>query len=143
MTRVCTYLNFPGTSEEAFHYYAELFGGRIVGPFVRFGEMASPVGPSLSSEEADKIMHMEVEIVGGHVLMATDVIESSGHVLRVGNNTTIMIEFDSRSEVDRAYAGLVVEDVENQSPVEMPWGQYWATCLDRFGVRWMFASPLA
>jgi hypothetical protein len=33
-----------------------------------------------------------------------------------------MIEFDSRGEVDRAYAGLVVEDVESQAPMEMPSG---------------------
>jgi len=22
---------------------------------------------------------------------------------------------------------------------DMPWGAYWGTCLDRFGVRWMFS----
>ena len=24
---------------------------------------------------------------------------------------------------------------------DMFWGDYWGTCLDRFGVRWMFDVP--
>lgn len=29
---------------------------------------------------------------GGHVLMGTDMLESTGHGLRIGNNTTINLE---------------------------------------------------
>lgn len=142
MTRVCTYLNFPGQTEEAFTHYRDLFGTRFIGPTFRFGEMSMPGGPELSAEDANKIAHMEVEIAAGHVLMATDMLESMGQHCRVGNNTTIMVECDDRGEVDRLFAGLAA-GTEETVPGEQPWGQYWSTCLDRFGIRWMIAAPWA
>ena len=96
MARVCTYLNFPGTTEEAFTHYRELFGTSFVGPMIRFGDMPMPGGPELSDEDANRIMHMELEITAGHVLMATDMLLSMGMECRVGNNTTIMVEVDTK-----------------------------------------------
>ena len=42
------------------------------------------------------VMHVELPILGGHVIMATDMLASMGHELRVGNNTTINLEPDTR-----------------------------------------------
>jgi PhnB protein len=142
MARVCTYLNFQGNTEEALTYYRDLFGTSFVGPFQRFGEMQMPGGAVLSADDANKIMHMQVEITNGHVLMATDMLESMGMECRVGNNTTIMVEVDTKEEVDRLYAGLAA-GIEENAPADMPWGSYWSTCLDRFGIRWMIATPMA
>jgi PhnB protein len=142
VSRVCTYLNFPGQSEEALTHYRDLFGTQFVGPIFRFGDTANPGGPDLSPEDANKIMHMEVEIAGGHVVMATDMLESMGQQCRVGNNTTIMIECNDRAAVDRLYAGLA-GGIEESAPAEQPWGQYWSCCLDRFGIRWMITTPLS
>ena len=119
MARVNTYLNFPGNTEEAFTYYRELFGTNFVGPIVRFGDMPMPGGPELSAEDAKRIMHMELEITGGHVLMATDMLLSMGMECRVGNNTTIMVEVDTREEVDRLYAGLAA-GLEENAPADQP-----------------------
>lgn len=137
MARVSTYLNFPGTSEEAFNFYRSIFNTNFVGPFTRFGDMGIP---GLSEEDASKLMHAEIEIVTGHVLMATDMLASQGHECRVGNNTTIMIELDSETEVDRIYNALAEGGTEGQAPSQMPWGQYWGVILDRYGIRWMLAS---
>ena len=142
MARVNTYLNFPGNTEEAFTYYRDLFGTDFVGPMIRFGDMPNPGGPELSAEDANRIMHMELEITNGHVLMATDMLLSMGMECRVGNNTTIMVEVDTKDEVDRLYAGLAAGTEEN-APADQPWGSYWSTCLDRFGIRWMIATPMA
>lgn len=139
MPRVSTYLNFQGQTEEALTRYRDLFGGQFVGQTVRFRDMPMPGGPELSADEAEKMMHMEVEIAAGHVLMATDMLDSLGQHCRVGNNTTIVVDVDSRDEVDRLYAGLAAGTEEN-APEVMPWGQYWCTCLDQYGIRWMFAS---
>ena len=141
MARVCTYLNFQGNTEEAFTHYRDLFGTSFVGPMIRFGDMPMPGGPELSAEDAQRIMHMELEITGGHVLMATDMLSSMGMQCRIGNNTTIMLEVDTREEVDRLYAGLCA-GIEEEAPGEQPWGAYWSTCLDRFGIRWMITTPM-
>ena len=52
------------------------------------------------------VMHVELPILGGHVIMATDMVESMGHELRVGNNTTINLEPDTREETQRLYDAL-------------------------------------
>ncbi len=133
MSRVSTYLNFDGTAEQAFTYYAKVFGTEM-GPIVRMGDMGSP---DLPDKEKNLIGHVELPILAGHVLMATDILESMGHELRVGNNVTINLEPDTREEADRLYAALSDGGGDGAPMSDVPWG-YWGTCLDRFGVRWMF-----
>lgn len=139
MARVSTYLNFMGNAEEAFLFYKSVFGTEFLGPIYRMGDMpGDPTMPALSDAEKQKVMHVELPILAGHVLMATDMLDSLDHQLRIGNNTTINLEPDSRAEADRLYAALSEGGTEASGPADMPWGSYWGTCLDRFGVRWMF-----
>ena len=70
--------------------------------------------------------------------MATDMLESMGHELKIGNNTTINLEPDTREETDRLYAALSEGGSEASGMMDMFWGAYWGCCLDRFGIRWMF-----
>jgi PhnB protein len=140
MSGVSTYLNFLGDTEEAFSFYREVFASEFAGPIVRMGEMEGPPGmPSLSEAEKGLVAHIELPILGGHMLMATDMLESMGHELHVGNNVTINLEIDTRAEADRLFAALSAEGGDQMSLRDMPWGAYWGTCLDRFGVRWMFS----
>ena len=137
MARVTTYLNFQGQAEEAFNFYRSVFGTDYVGPILRMADMHPNGGADLPEEERGMIMHAEVEILAGHVLMATDMLTSMGHEVKVGNNTTINLEPGSREEVDRLYAALSEGGGEANPPMDVPWG-YWGVCLDRFGIRWMF-----
>jgi len=140
MSRVSTYLNFMGNTEEAFEFYRTAFGTEFAGPMMRMGDMpADPSAPELSDAEKRMIMHIELPILGGHVLMATDMLPSMGHQLRIGNNTTVHLEPDSRAETDRLYAALSEGGTDCSGLHEMFWGAYWGTCLDRFGIRWMFS----
>jgi len=139
MARVSTYLNFMGQTEEAFAFYRDVFGTDYVGEFQRMGDVpAGPGMPELTDAERNMIMHVELPILAGHVLMGTDMLESMGHSLRVGNNTSINLEPDTREEADRLFAALAVGGDERAGMQEMFWGAYWGSCLDRFGVRWMF-----
>jgi uncharacterized glyoxalase superfamily protein PhnB len=58
--------------------------------------------------DSDKqmIMHAELPILAGHLLMATDMVESMGHELVVGNNTTIHLEPDTLEEAQRLYDAI-------------------------------------
>ena len=139
MARVSTYVNFPGTTEEAFTFYKKVFGTDFHGPIMRFGDMpAMDDGPQLNDAEKNMIMHIELPIIGGHMLMATDMLSSMGHELRIGNNTTINLEPDTTADADRIYALLSEDSPECVPPMMMGWGAYWGTCLDKFGIRWMF-----
>lgn len=139
MIRVSTYLNFMGDTEEAFGFYRSLFGTEFIGPITRIGDMPTdPSMPPLSPEEKNKVMHIELPILGGHVLMATDMLESQGHRLRTGNNVTINLELEDRVETERLFGELSKDGTDTFGLQDMPWGAYWGTCADRYGVRWMF-----
>jgi PhnB protein len=140
MTRVSTYLNFQGQTEKAFASYAKTFGTEVT-MLTRFSDL--PAGPAeLPADERDLIMHAELPIAGGHVLMATDMLTSMGQQTRVGNNTTLNLEVDSREEADRLY-GALSEGGSDASPMaDMPWGAYWGVVLDRYGIRWMINHAL-
>ncbi len=138
MSRVSTYLNFMGNTEEAFRFYGSVFGTELAGEPVRMGAMpGEPGSPGLSEAEKQMVAHIELPILAGHVLMGTDMVESMGHELRIGNNVTINLEPDTRAETDRLYTALSDGGSEATGMQEMPWA-YWGCCLDRFGVRWMF-----
>ena len=135
MARVNTYLNFQGQTEEAFAHYATTFGTEITS-LTRFSDM--PAGPGeLPAEERDLVMHAELPILGGHLLMATDMLRSMGHETRVGNNTTLCLDVDTKEEADRLYGALSEGGSEGSPMADMPWGAYWGVTLDRYGIRWM------
>jgi PhnB protein len=132
MARVSTYLNFQGQAEEALAFYARAFGTEVT-MLSRFSDMPG----ELPAGERNLVMHAELPILGGHVLMATDMLRSMGQQTRVGNNTTLCLDVDSREEADRLYGTLSEGGSEGSPMADMPWGSYWGVILDRYGIRWM------
>ena len=84
------------------------------------------------------MLHAELPITDGHVLMATDMLQSMGQQTRIGNNTTLCLDVDSREEADRLSGALSEGGSEGSPMADMPWGAYWGVILDRYGIRWMF-----
>lgn len=139
MARVSTYLNFMGNTEEALRFYAKAFGTEVTEPIMRIGDNPSPPGaPEMSAADKQLIMHMEVTILAGHVLQGTDMVESMGHELRLGNNVTITLDPDTRAETEALYTALAEGATDVTPLADMFWGAYWGTFQDRYGVRWMF-----
>jgi len=140
MARVCTYLNFPRNTEQAFNFYKSIFGGEFSGIGVaRFSDFPSSEGmPPLTDEDKNLIMHIELPILGGHVLMGTDAPESMGFKVIIGNNVHIHLEPDTKKETRKLFdalssAGKITMDLQ-----DMFWGAYYGSCTDQFGVQWMF-----
>lgn len=107
MGRVSMYLNFMGNTEEAFNFYASVFGTEFASPINRMGDVPDDENtPPLSESEQRLVMHVELPIVDGHLLMGTDMLASMGHELKVGNNVTTILEPDWREEADRLYDAL-------------------------------------
>jgi PhnB protein len=140
MARTSIYLNFRRETEEAFNFYQSVFGGEFSGGgIMRMGDVP-PVSGAPSLDEADRtlVMHIELPILGGLVLMGTDAPESMGFQVRFGDNVHINLEPDSREETQRLFkllsqGGKVITELQ-----EMFWGGYYGECTDRFGVCWMF-----
>lgn len=138
MARVSTYLNFPGTTDEAFGFYRSVFGGEFNGPIHRFADIPpSPGKPPLAEADRQLVMHVELPILAGHVLMGTDAPESMGFTVARGNQVHINLEPDTRAEADRLFAGLAAGGQVEMPMQEMFWGAYFGSFTDRYGVRWM------
>ena len=139
MARVSTYLNFPRSTEEAFMFYKSVFGSDFTTPIHRFSEVPPQPGqPPLAEADKNLVMHVELPILSGHVLMGTDAPESMGFTLKAGNNMSINLEPDTRTETDRLFKQLSEGGKVEMPLQEMFWGDYFGSLTDRFGVRWMF-----
>ena len=138
MARVSTYLNFPRSTEDAFRFYRSVFGTEFSMPIARFRDIpAAPGQPPLAEADRDLVMHVELPILGGHVLMGTDAPESMGFTVTPGNNMYINLETDSRAETDRLFAALSAGGVVEMPLQDMFWGAYFASFVDRYGIRSM------
>lgn len=141
MATVSTYLNFPGNTEEAFNFYKSVFGTEFVGEIGRMGDVPPQPGqPEMSDEEKNLIMHIELPITAGHLIMGTDVVPSMGLDYKPGNNVTICIQPDSRAELERLYKGLSEGATNVMEPQEMFWGDYYTAFADKFGISWMLTT---
>lgn len=139
MARVSIYLNFQGNTEEAFNFYKSIFKTEFDGQVMRMsGVPPQPGMPPLPEKEKNAILHIALPILGGVMLQGTDMLESMGHKLKIGNNTTICLEPDSKEDTDRLFKGLSAGGSDVMPLQDMFWGAYWGTCLDKFGIRWMF-----
>ena len=94
MARVSTYLNFSRNTEEAFNFYKSIFGGEFSGGGIaRIGDISPAEGmPPIAEEDKNLVMHIELPILGCHVLMGTDAPESMGFNVNFGNNIHINLE---------------------------------------------------
>lgn len=140
MARVSTYLNFPRNTEEVFHFYRSVFGGEFGGQgIMRMGDVPAIDGmPELSEDDKQLVMHVELPILGGHVLMGTDAPESMGFQVIAGNNVNINLEPDSRKETRRLFEALSSGGKVTMELQDMFWGDFFGSCTDKFGIHWMF-----
>lgn len=138
MARVSTYLNFSRETEAAFTFYREVFGTQFVGEIARFGNMPPAEGtPPMSEEDKNLVMHIELPILGGHVLMGTDVPASTGFTVNQGNTTHLNLEPDTLDEAKRLFEALSQGGKVIMPLQKMFWGDHFASFTDRFGVHWM------
>lgn len=139
MARTSIYLNFPGNTEDAFLFYQSVFGGEFGNDGIaRFGDMPHMEGaPPMSDVLKRMIVHVELEIIGGLILMGTDAPEEMGFSVMQGNNVNINLEPDTREEADRLFNALSDGGIILQPLQEMFWGAYYGHLQDKFGIYWM------
>jgi PhnB protein len=137
MLAVNPYLNFNGTTEEAFNLYKKVFGGEFA-MIQRFKE--TPEAGKVPEGAGDKIMHIALPIGKNNMLMGTDALENMGQPpLKMGNNFYITINAESKEQADKIFNGL-----SDNGKVQMPmdntfWGAYFGMVADSYGVQWMIS----
>lgn len=135
MTKLNTYLNFAGSTEEAFNFYKSVFGGEFTS-VTRFKDM--PIeGVDIPKEDGSKIMHIALPIGKDDTLMGSDTLESFGQKLAQGNNVYISVHPESKEEADRLFDALSAGGTIEMPMANQAWGDYYGSFTDKFGVQWM------
>jgi PhnB protein len=136
--RVSTYVNFPGNTEEAFHFYRSVFQTEFVGGIQRFNDVpADPSQPPMPENLKKMVLHVELPLLGNHILMGTDAPKEMGFTVTKGNNMHINLEPDTRAEADRIFNALSEGGVVEMPLQDMFWGAYFGSFADKFGINWM------
>jgi PhnB protein len=138
VAQTSTYLNFERCTEAAFTFYKSVFGTEFVGEIMRHRDVPVSEGqPGPSEADKDLVIHVELPILGGHILMGTDAPASMGFHLTQGNNVYINLQPDTRGEANRLFAALSAGGTVEIPLQEMFWGDYFASFADKYGVQWM------
>jgi PhnB protein len=124
------YLNFNGQCAEAFRFYEQCLGGKIV-MLQTHGQ--SPIAGEVPPDWHDRIMHARLE-VGDAVLMASD---SPPEYYERPQGLYVAIQVTDPAEADRIFQALA-----DRGTVKLPIQQtFWAVrfgmVVDRFGTPWM------
>ncbi len=136
--RVSSYVNFPGNTEEVFNFYKAVFRTEFADGIKRFGEIpAGPGQPSVAESVKNMVLHVELPLLGGHVLMGTDAPQEMGFVLNRGNNMHIQLEPETREDASRLFNELSAGGVVEMPMQDMFFGAYFGSFTDRFGINWM------
>ena len=137
--RVCTYLNFPGNTEEAFLFYQSVFKTEFVANGIqRFGDLPADANqPPMADAVKNMVLHVELPITAHHILMGTDAPKEMGFTVTQGNNMHISLEPDTRDEAKRLFEGLSAGGNISMPLQDMFWGAYFGSFTDRYGINWM------
>ena len=137
MLAVNPYLNFNGTTEEAFNLYKKVFGGEFT-MVQRFKE--TPEAGKTPPHLGDKIMHISLPLGKNSMLMGTDAMEELGQKPPImGNNFYITINAESKEEADKIFKGLSEGGKIELAMSDTFWGAYFGMVKDKYEVQWMIS----
>ena len=121
------YVNYRGTCEEAFRFYEQQLGGKILG-ITHHNEM---LNPNIPKEWGEKVIHAQIKI-GASVLMGADV--PNAEPMR---SAYLSLTVDTEQEAERVY-DLLTDGGEIFMKMEkMPFANRFAMLRDKFGTSWM------
>jgi PhnB protein len=126
--KLFTHLNFPGNCAQAFRYYEQNLGGKIL---ALMKQSESP-GTSRNSEGEDPVLHARMEL-GGTVLIGNDVPSDRLQPMR---SAYLYLGVDSAAEAERIYS-LLLKGGEAYMPLqETFFASRFSQLRDQFGTLW-------
>lgn len=128
-SRLNPYLNFKDQARDAMDFYHEVFGGELTTQTFAEGGMSE--GP----DDANLVMHAQLEAANGMTLMGADTPPSMEYVAPAGMG--ISLSGDDDAELS-GYWDKLSQGAKITMPMETaPWGDKFGMLTDRFGVAWM------
>ena len=100
------------------------------------------------AEDGERVMHANLAINGGEVMLHDEFPEFGGDVLapttRGGASAAVNLNLPAPAEVDRMFARAIAAGaVGSMPPCDAFWGARYARIRDPFGHVWAFNAPLS
>lgn len=130
--KVNTYLNFPGTCQEAMSFYEKHLGAKILSKMT-FSQMSATVPPQNLPPglKPDGIMHARF------TLDDTTIMASDGPKVEPMRSAYLCLSVDSNEEAERVYAALSEGGEVFMKMSEQFFAHRFGQLRDRFGINWM------
>jgi PhnB protein len=130
------YLNFNGQCAEAFRFYEQCFGGKIL-MMQTHGE--TPAKDHVPPDWHDKVMHARMT-VGEQVLMGSDAPPDR---YSPPTGISVAINVASPAEGERIFKQLAEGGTVTMPFEKTFWSSGFGMLVDRFGIPWMVNSAEA
>jgi PhnB protein len=132
------HLHFNGNCREAFNFYADTLGGKIVFAMT-YGE--SPQAVRASPELRDKIIHARLDFGGQYVLGC----DACADHYQVPQGFNVMASVAQHADAERIFNALARDGTVTMPFQETFWARGFGMVTDRFGIPWMVncEKPLA
>lgn len=136
MATLNPYIHFSGNAAEALAFYQSALGGEVT--TMPYSSMAHSMPPEHMPDNPDLVMHGQLTLPDGLVLMAADTPPSMGYEAPNGGMTvTLSGEAGDLDRLRGAYDKLS-EGGKAEMPFDTaPWGDWYGQFTDKFGVGWM------
>ena len=121
------YVNYPGTCEEAFRFYEQHLGGKII-MTMKHGDQP---GGTAQGNWKDKVLHSRLQI-GGTALLGADI--PNAEPMR---SAYLTLQLETVEETERIYALLAAGGEIFMKMEETFYAERFAMLRDRFGTSWM------
>lgn len=133
--KLFSHLNFAGNCAQAFHYYEQNLGGKLL---MLMRQSEAP-GARPSSDGKDPVIHARMEL-GGTVLLGNDVPPDHHQPMR---SVYLYLSVDSTEEAERIY-GVLLKGGEAYMPLqETFFASRFSQLRDQFGILWTLIQERA
>ncbi|GLC82993.1 VOC family protein [Lacrimispora brassicae] len=135
---IMPYLSFSGNCEEAFLWYAEIFGGKIQ-HMSKYGDIPENPNTPMSSQQKRKVMHAQLMLTENGSISGADAlwpIESGGTVsihAHLQNETLAQKVFSALSA-----GGVVLGELTTNPPPDD--SGISGSVKDRYGFTWIISA---
>ena len=137
MAQLIPYLSFRAEARAALAFYQSVLGGELA--VSTFGDTPMEGMPT-PDEDKDLVMHGQLDAPGGFTIMASD---TPSFMEYVAPSSGVTVALTGGAEDHEYIKGAFDQLSDGATPGEplalAPWGDYYGSLIDKFGISWMFS----
>ncbi|MBP6005414.1 VOC family protein [Candidatus Saccharibacteria bacterium] len=133
--KLTSYINLNGNATQALKFYQDIFGGTIQSDtFQEFNQRSNNAMP-VPDQDKDKIMH--ATLTGEYIELMLSDVPSTWTDQSNQSNIVLALNGDDHQLIQEYWEKLAQGGTIDQPLEQAPWGDYFGSLVDQFGVRWM------